>query len=320
MNSFSKQKTTWRLRLCRYSGVTLCLLFAVSANAATPLEDKIFHAAMPHEALGNSGTTIKVYRVHMDGYLQGQPDNQTRLSELKQQIQSCVDFNTRNGKPSNPPHTWPDFIIGMRSDTYVSANRVIEYAHGTNYMFGNADCSLMEMETSRAELVSAKGACHIDLLLKTARGVCDAAGHADAPASPRLAMPVTPANKARIDAMASDPRYASMFATLKQQQKSYGTPTGQKKTIAGVECEVWNQLSINDGGLGGTVCANRGGSFVPPTTGLTPGGAGVLLEVESGHGVKMKAVDARLDTQVSAKVFAPYMDGGFSIKDSGQRK
>lgn len=137
-------------------------------------------------------------------------------------------------------------------------------------------------------------------------------------------MPVTPANKAAVDAMAFDLRYAAMFATIKQRQQSYGTPTGQKKTIAGVECEVWNQLSTNDGGLGGTVCATRGGSFSPPITGLNPGGAGVLLGTESEHGVKMKAVDARLDTQVSAQVsvqvFTPYLDAGFSIKDSGQRK
>lgn len=123
---------------------------------------------MPLEALGNSDTAIEVYRVHIAGYVEGQPDNQTRLSQLKQQMQNCVDFNTRNGKPSNPPRTWPDVIIGMRSDTYVAANRVIEYTRGTNDMFGNADCSLKEIETSRAELVSATGACHIDLLLKTA--------------------------------------------------------------------------------------------------------------------------------------------------------
>jgi len=296
----------------------LCFgLSAITASATTPAEEKIFKAPMPHELLDSKGAAVKVHWARLDGYLEGKPDNETRLSQLKQQVQTCIDDHRRSGHPSKPPGAWPDHVLGLREDTYASANRSIHYSNSVTYAVNFNDCSLLEQISSRADLVSSKGACRMDLIHKTASGVCDANAHADAIVLPHRAPPDAAEIKAVMQKMAADPRMAAMAAAMQKVQASSNTRTGQKKTILGLECDVWNQDAATEGG---TMCFARGGSFMAARTGQNPADAGLLLEIQSQSGFKMKAVDAKLDTEVNARVFAPYLSGGFVIKTTRLRK
>ena len=287
------------------------ILLANLANARTAAEDKLFNAPMPHEALNNKGEQVKVHRSRLEGYLEGKPDNQTRLLELKQEVQKCVAHHRESGAPIKPIEAWPEFLLSMRDDTYSSANRSIRYSSGVAYGFMDInDCSLLEYPNSRAELVSSKGRCTMDLILKTARGVCDANAHSDAVVPPRL--PSETELNARMKKMAVDPSTAAMVASAQRLLALTGTRTGEKKTILSLECDIWDQSGILEEA---TVCLVQGGSFIAsPVTGKR-GTFNLMLEMRSKYGIKMKAVDAKLDTEVNSGVFAPYLGGGFIIEN-----
>ena len=290
------------------------VLLAGTANARTAAEEKIFNAPMPHEIIANKGAPVKTHLVRLEGYLEGQPDNQTRLLQLKQDVQKCVAYHRESGVPIKPVEAWPDFLLSLRQDTYSSVNRSIRYSNGIAYGFINIDdCSLLEQPSSRAELVSSKGRCTMDLILKTARGVCDAHAHADAIVPPRRLSETE--RSASLQKAAADPKTAEMAASIQHILASIGGPTGERKTILGLECDVGYQTATG----GGTVCFARGGSFVTARTAGNPGEPGMLLEMESKYGYKMKAVTAKLDTEVNSSVFAPYLNGDFTI-ENGPRK
>ncbi|NRR32643.1 hypothetical protein HSX11_20960 [Oxalobacteraceae bacterium] len=239
---------------------------------------------MPHEAITSKAASAKVHLVRLDGYLDGAPDNAARLAQLKQDVAQCVAEHRQGGYASNAPSVWPDFLQSLRKDSYSASNRSISYSRGVAYLFNPMDCSLRENVSWKAELVSSKGICFIDLKQKTAKGVCDAGGHSSALARP---MPAPAASQG----------------------------TGRKKTILGIDCEVWNQHP----GLGGTACLARGASFQPASSAGNPAESGMELEVDTQFGFKMKAVTARLDADVDARVFTPYVNAGFDIK-GGMRK
>ena len=290
------------------------VLLAGTANARTPAEDKVFNAPMPHETINGKGASAKVHRVQLNGYLEGNPDNQTGLSSLKQEVQKCVDHHRKSGAPIKPVEAWPEFLLSLRQDIYSSVNRSIEYSSGMMYgLVDYSDCSLLEYPNSRAELVSSKGRCSMDLILKTARGVCDANAHADAMAPPPL--PSEAERSASFQKAAADPRTAAMAASIQHALASIGGPTGERKTILGLECDVGYQTGTG----GGTLCFARGGSFVSARTAGNPGELGILLEIESKYGYKMKAVNAKLDTEVNSSVFAPYLNGGFTIENRARK-
>lgn len=304
-------------KLAQAFGSIAFLLSPCMANATTPEEDQLFHASMPHEYLSPAGAKVPVHRLRLDGYMESTPDNQVQLTQWKKAVQQCVARNAEHGIASNPPGDWPKYTSAMRTDTYVAANRVITYSATTAYGF-NPDCSLQGHYGLTARLVSSKGSCSIDMLKKTARGMCDASGHASASVQSNRGVAGDAQSRARIDQMAADPRYAAMFAAVKREQTSQ-ISTGQTKTIAGAQCEVFNQVPRSAGGLGGTQCLLLGGSLKPPVTGLTAAGR-IGLEVDGEIGAKMKAVDVSLDTEVSEHVFTPYLEGGFSITGGGPSK
>jgi hypothetical protein len=313
MKPFSQHRPAGAIKSIQIICLICSLIFPFLSNATTPEEDKLFHAPMPHEYLGHSGTKLKVHRVRMDGYMESEPDNQAQLLKWKQGVKECIAYNAEHGRSSNPPADWPKYTLGMRTDTYVAANRVISYSTVTAYGF-NPDCSLRGVYGSTAQLLSTKGSCYIDLVKKTTRGVCDASGHTDAIVQWKRLMPDNVQSRANIDKMAADPRYAAMFAGVRRELARQ-TPTGQTKTLAGVKCEVFNQIPRSEGGNGGTICLLLGGELTPPVTGLTAAGR-IGIEVDGEIGAKLKAVDVSLDTEVSDRIFVPYLDAGFSVTSS----
>ena len=106
-----------------------------------------------------------------------------------------------------------------------------------------------------------------------------------------------------------------MVASIQRLLASIGGPTGERKTILGLECDVGYLATLG----GGTVCFARGGSFVTARTAGNPGEPGILLEMETKYGNKIKAVNAKLDTEVNSSIFAPYLNGGFTIENSPRK-
>ncbi|HEU4776684.1 MAG TPA: hypothetical protein VFS95_07635 [Telluria sp.] len=287
-----------------------CMLGPVPyAAAATPAEDAMNQAPMPHAKLGGNGPQVLVHWARLQGTPGANAPWKAQAQALREDVQRCVAAQTRNGQPVHPPTAWPDYSVSVREDTYGAINRSITYTRGLAYLVNGADCSLIESKTSRARLVSNAGACDINLIDKTASGECDVQAHAKA-APPRTMQPTEEqkkfAEQARNGGMG--PEMAAMF---KQMEGMTGGATGVRKTIAGLACEVFSQ------GAQLSACLATGGSFS-----LLPSSkVGVLrylaLETTS-QGFGLTAVEARLDQRVSAALFAPHLAGGFTITKEPQ--
>jgi hypothetical protein len=280
------------------------------AKATTQAEDDANKAPMPHQSLGAHGAQVKVHLVSLRGYFEGLPDDATRLAKLQAEVQACVQRNREGGRPSKPPRAWPDHVISERMDTYSSVNRAIHYSSGLAYGVNPLDCSLIETPRSTANLFSRKGICKIDLRDKTAHGVCDAIAQADALPPTRLPAPTGAQIAALERRAASEPAVAALLTAMRSHPQA---GTGARKTILGLECEVWPNPLDPDG----AICLSRGGSFIAAHAagGLTQ--SSMELEMTSKAGVKMRATEAKLDVMVHGAVFAPYLAGGFRITNTG---
>lgn len=292
------------------AAIMYCLLSTVSA--ATPAEQKMLSAPMPHVMLDQSVPRAKVHFVSLRGYLEGMPTNTIRLVQLKEQVQSCVSDLRRSGGRSSPPVQWPDYLTSMREDIYLAADRTIRYTNAIAYGINFTDCSLLEVYRSKARLVSSQGVCNIDLLKKTATGMCDAGAKSGNAEERRDATGIS----AILRAMAADPR-STHVADLQKSRRPGDTRTGDRKTIAGLECEVWRQIAVDDDT---TICVAQGRVFTPSPIVGNHAEAGLLLEYESKHGPKMKAVDAKLDAEVNSQIFQPHLTGSFVITSRMPRK
>ncbi|MBB5606653.1 MULTISPECIES: hypothetical protein [unclassified Janthinobacterium] len=292
----------------------LCAL-SLPARAATQAEEERDKAPMPHETLaapGSHAAMVKVHLVSGRSYLVGRPpnDDTTSLFLLHVQVNNCVRDNNASGRPSTPPRAWPDHLNSNRSDTYSALNRSITYAYGLTYGVNALDCSLLETPFHTARLSSSLGSCEIDLQEKTARGACDAAGHANA--RPPVRQPaMSAAQIAAIERAAlGNPTMAALAAAI-HSNPPYGT--GERKTILGLECDVWKNPFDPEG----TMCLSRGGSFTSSAVNGDLKQSGMMLEGTTTAGVKMWATQVQLDTMVNGAIFAPYLAGGFRIIKTG---
>jgi hypothetical protein len=276
------------------------VLGSAAAPAATVLETSVVAAPMPHKAQfgGGAPTTVHFVRLHADLGPSQMMEKMAR--NLREGVKSCIETNRRRGVASNPPRSYPDLSSGTNTDTYWARNRSISYARGYLATI-NADCSLKEEESFNAILSSSRGTCRIDLVAKTAEGLCDAAAHASAPA------PAAPARigglQAALAKMAADPRSAAAAANIARLAGPGAGATGRTKKILGIECELVNAA----GGADMTACIARGGSFQSPAEG------GMILENIAPGVQEAVATEAALDAQVGATIFAPHMAGGFRV-------
>lgn len=295
--------------------LSILALCVPGADASTALEDNVNKAAMPHKRLGNGMPRTKVHFVRLQGHLESTEANEARLMELKRQVNSCAARMRSNGMPSKEPSAWPDYAVSLREDVYMGPNRTIRYSHGIAYALDSRDCSLLESATAQAQLVSARGVCQIDLASKTARGVCDMTGHADAPKA-ASSNADSERDAAQIEKLRRGRQAAALAIALRAMADQTRTGTGVMKLVLGIRCEIWNQPPQLEGG--GTFCVASGGSF-PASPGSHHGGqTGLILESRAPHSYNLTAVEARLDADVSASIFMPYLNAGYAI--SGARK
>jgi hypothetical protein len=277
------------------AGLLALLACAVAplAQASTEAEEAMRKAPMPHQIYQRGGVPVAVHRARLDGHQNSPGGEAAALVSLRQLVQQCVASHTGDGAGLHPPTQWPEHVLALREDRYMAANRSITYFSSVAHAVRPDDCGLLAQPVSRAVLVSSKGSCKIDLLRKTARGVCDAGGHADA---------------------ASEPRGTA--AALSGPAAALGSVrTGQFKTVAGVRCEVWRHSAFE-----ATQCFAGGGAFAPARAAGNAGWVGLLLETDSPLSGTMSAVEAKLDSEVNSAVFAPYNGDGFSISAKGAAK
>jgi len=277
----------------------LCLA-APWASATRPIEDTIFKASMPHEQL-TSGTKVRVH--YVSRRVVGAMGLRDTVPVLQKQVRECVASLQREHRPVNPPTAWPeDSMHENRTDSYYAKNRGITYEHGVYFSVNQADCSLLELESRTARLQSTKGVCEIDLIKKTAHGVCDAKGHADA----AYMAPVAPDPTFIAERIKTNPGLAAL-AALGGNAPLVPKPTGASKTIDGVKCEV----TVGGGPFAGTLCFMRGGSFVPSAMAVDSGE--IIMDGDLGQHGLITGRRAKLDALVSDAVFTPYLGQGFSV-------
>jgi hypothetical protein len=285
-----------------------------NAIATTEGETALANTPLPHEKLGAGRESAKVHWVRLRGYFEGAKGNSAMLSDLKENVQSCIQAAQLAGRPTRPPQVWPDYVHSNQSDTYDAANRTITYATTLLYTVDHANCSLVENRRVVAKLASTNGFCEIDFVNKTARGVCDAHAHTEAPA---ITHRVPQAQTSGGQVAATNAQMQATLAAMDKAMKQFGpTKTGGRKTIAGIECDVLTRVLVTEG----TACVSRGGSFAGWHAGPGSAGSGMELELNAVGGLNARAVKAQLDASVNAAVFAPYLDGAFQITNNTRRK
>jgi len=289
---------TVRLRAFQGALLALCLFRATTpAHAGTAFERRVDTVPAPHLALKPGAKPVTVHYVHLKDDYRDSPMIKSNLADLKQKVAFCADANTRLGRPVRAPSEYPDQVLRVNEFEYSAPNRRILYS--VSYAVRMADdCSLVEVEERSAVLSSAKGECDIDLVRKTARGMCDARAHADAVAPPgapgREQMDKTRA------ALEADPRMAKQMAMLRKLA-SPAAASGPTRTIAGYACETVQGM----GGIHG--CVSKAGSFIP-----TVGVEGVTLQRTVGK-ESSTAVEAKLDMKAEPAIFGPYLNGGYTV-------
>ncbi len=286
----------------RRHAVALTLaLAALPCQAGTTLERQAEADAKtaPHQRLGPVAKPVLVHYVHLKDDFQASPVTQVTVRQLRELIPMCVEGNRRLGRPANPPPTLPDQPRRSHTYEYAGPNRTITYT--LNYHATMAeDCSLLEGISLNAKLRSSKGTCLIDLKRKTAKGVCDASGHADAPSRPPPGD--APSLQASLAPLAADPRMARQIAALRQLPGADKPMAGPRRTIAGVDCQMIEPMAGTRG------CISWAGSFVPTVNAAR----GMSLYVEFAKEI-LVATEARFDLPLDPAIFTPYLDGGYTI-------
>jgi len=289
----------------RFTATWILALAALPCQAGTTLERQAEADARiaPHQRLGQVAKPVLVHYVHLKDDFQTSPIVQGGVRQLRELMPICVEGNRRLGRPVNPPPTLPDQTLRTHRFEYAGPNRTIIYTL-TYHATMAEDCSLLEWIELNARLRSSKGNCTIDLKRKTAEGVCDATGHADAPPQPLRGNAAS--LQAALAPLAADPRTARQIAALRQLPGAGKPVEGPRRTIAGVECQMMEALA------GARSCISRAGSFVPTANAAN----GMALYIDVAREV-MVATEARFDLPLDPAIFTPYLGGGYTITGKG---
>jgi len=269
------------------AGAAVCLALCAGAGAATPMEEKVFKTPMPHTQFGG-GAQVQVDYARLQSELKLPELRQRLAAQPREVLAKCVADRQKRGMRVNPPAAYPSFDLPANTDTYVAANRRISYVHQYVYHLNIDDCSMVETETYMATLESSVGSCRFDLVTRSAEGECDLDAHRKAPALPKVPTPDAAGLQKRLAEMEADPRRAATAAQLRKLIGNAPQTSGQKKTVAGLACQVGRDAA----GTSGCITAS-----------------GLLLEGEVPEAGVSKAVQAMAGVKVSEAVFAPLSAG-----------
>ena len=293
--------------VCRLGGISI-LAFSASMPVAaeTAVEREVSNAPMPHEKI-SLGAGTKVHMVSLLGYLEGEPSNEKRLAQLKTDVDQCVKSHQQHNLSVKRVEEWPQYLNGLRTDTYSTKNFSITYASGWIYGIHPGDCSLLGGASNiNAKLSSRAGLCTIDLVKKTTKGQCDFELHRKA-APNRSGKPAVPPES--FEKLKNDPATAAVFTQMQAaMQAALPATAGPVKTILGIPCQPY----VMPAGLpGDTHCVAKSNISEPNKL--------MVMERTSDKGIKMLARHASTDLNVGENLFTPHLAGGFTAEGSEKK-
>lgn len=252
---------------------------ALSALASLAVVNGVqaFAAEYPHEKPG--AASAKGHWAHLEGHF---GDNDKLRALLVKEVQECAATMQKAGVPHKAPQPdeIPALVQPMELDFYHAPNRVAKFQKGKVYGYNPIDCSLTELSSEKITIMSAKGICNIDMQRKFATGVCDKAVHAGAPQFVHV----------NYNMIATDPALKKMLPAA----------TGGKKSIAGLQCDVYEMTFP----VQGSYCTSKSGSFLATgVQSLNSNVPGLQLEVRTADRENLVATQAKLDMPISDAVF-----------------
>lgn len=261
------------------------------AQAETRLEQRIAQAEAPHQALSGAGPHVAVHWVQRFEQLGDEALNRQKLAELRETVRQCIQDKQQYHLPFKPVKELPAMTARTRMDGYLAQNADIQYRHHSEYALNPEDCSLTEAEDFSMGLWWSGGLCDADLIKKTAWGQC--------------------------------PRDLKNLSRPRKGQSVQGIPpelaarpglphlTGEVRTVAGQDCDVATDPFVPGHA---TLCFARAKGFAGFGRALSPKGTPMLLEARSKQGITYRANIVQMNFPVSAQVFVPHLQGGFSIE------
>lgn len=253
------------------------------------------------------GSDVQVHYVHLTGYGDTEIGNEAAYQRLTKTHQSCITFNQQKGLPyiNLPPSGIPKIVKPEDLEIYYSSNRSLTVMRHTDHNIDPVSCELKVSYVHKMELVSAIGRCTIDLLRKTAVGVCDDQMHARAPDSSRSKIP--PDTLSAMDLKKLTPQLrAEVIARYEQVKKTSMVLAGEKK-ILGYVCEIRRTESLKTE----SCVSHPPGSFLIPASFYNGGIPGLLLELNNpGHSLLAQEVKTSLG--VAKSIFE--IPKGFELK------
>jgi hypothetical protein len=272
-----------------------CVLFSAAANAEPAWHDQY------------QGNDVLVHYVRLTGYIFDQKA-QRRL--LEESYTGCVEDHQRTNRPYAPlpPEGLPEIPYPQELEIYYSVNLAVSISRSKNYFIDSADCSLKTTPHKFMSLPVGMGKCSIDLLEKTATGICkEPQKTGDQSASKFLGNfnVVPPVRRAEV--LATLEKIASRPHAPSSEQ-----PTGEKRHIAGYQCDVYGT-----GGLAERCIAKPGTDFTFPIAFQNAYVPGLLLQLRS-EGSTLTAQEVKLHIRVSKKVFE--MPEGITAASSSKGK
>ena len=279
-------------------GMAMVLLPATMswALAETRLEQRIAQAEAPHQALGKAEPRVSVHWARRLEQLGDDALNQRHLETMREDVRKCAQGNREHGLSVKPVKEWPDRTYRVRTDSYVSPDASIVYAHGSTYLLNPEDCSLIEGEGRHITLRWSGGLCKANLIEKTISGNCPGdlkslskpgklgLRSAQGIPKPPPGMPVNP-----------------LLPRL----------TGEARTVADQTCDVVTNPLDPDGG---TLCYARAVGFAGHGLAPAPQGTSLPIESRSKRGNVYRADAVQMNFAVSQEVFVPHLKGDFSAK------
>lgn len=252
-----------------------------------------------HEAF--PGTDVLAHYVKLKGH---GLDNDRQLASLMDEYAACAKANELAGKPVQPPPKLPEERLPVEHEIYYSANRTLSVKRGVLYVIDRDTCALATRKHHIHVLRSSAGKCDIDLVRNEARGECDSAAHARAPASRTAAAKVPAVDMEKVPPHLRA-RVEEQLKQMKAAQPAGSGAAGQaqragSKTVAGHQCTVYRLESVQ----AEKCVAHPPSPFVIPAAPYNEGLPGILLQVRQPAVIALDAERVTLNLKVSEQLFS----------------
>ena len=253
-------------------------------NAALAVSANTVLAASHDQFIGDG---IKSHYVALTGH---SGDNEINRKNLQAAYEACLRLSQTSGKSAKINESLPDIVTKINVEIYYAINRTLEIQNSEAHSVSTTGCAIEGLPAKTWTLRSSAGICRIDLLKKSATGMCDTKAHENA-----RNVGLTAANKTMpsVDLSKVPPQVRQQVeAAIKAHSSSAGgnsawagyTETMQSMTIAGKTCLGFRNSAMNQEQCMAKLDANIAAKPNPQTVftmGLNGGLEGILLQLKS---------------------------------------